>query len=148
MHRYYDIKLLFYAYINFSVIPGIDSSLLRAFCPGISDNGVPSQASKHAEATSPCFLLLLEKENAAHNAASLIESCMIQLTLKGLMGKLTGFSMIGNLLYSYILILFLMGFFSAFYFRKYAKYSGSLFRIEAHVLFCSILGQFTGQPRR
>lgn len=106
MHRYYDIKLLFYAYINFSVIPGIDSSLLRAFCPGISDNGVPSQASKHAEATSPCFLLLLEKENAAHNAASLIESCMIQLTLKGLMGKLTGFSVIGNLLYSYILILF------------------------------------------
>lgn len=64
---------------------GIDSSLLRAFCPGISDDGVPSQASKHAEATSPCFLLLLEKENGAHNAASLIESCMIQLTLKGLM---------------------------------------------------------------
>lgn len=106
MHKYYEIKLLFYTYINFSEIPGIDSSLLRAFCPGISDDGVPSQASKHAEATSPCFLLLLEKENAAHNAASLIESCMIQLTLKGLMGKLTGFSMIGNLLYSYILILF------------------------------------------
>lgn len=63
--------------------------MLRAFCPGISDDGVPSQASKHAEATSPCFLLLLEKENGAHNAASLIESCMIQLTLKGLMGKLT-----------------------------------------------------------
>lgn len=86
------MELLFYANINFSEIAGIDSSLLRAFCPGISDDGVPSQASKHAEATSPCFLLLLEKENAAHNAASLIESCMIQLTLKGLMGKLTWIS--------------------------------------------------------
>ena len=67
---------------------GIDSSLLSTFCPGFSGFEVPTPTSKHTEASSPCFLLLLEKENAAHNAASLIESCMIQLTLKGLMGKL------------------------------------------------------------
>ena len=66
---------------------GIDSSLLSTFCPGFSGFEVPTPTSKHTEASSPCFLLLLEKENAAHNAASLIESCMIQLTLKGLMGK-------------------------------------------------------------
>ncbi|ESO90664.1 hypothetical protein LOTGIDRAFT_233665 [Lottia gigantea] len=36
----------------------------------------------------PATVLLLEKENCAHNAASLIEAFMVQLTLKGLMDSI------------------------------------------------------------
>ena len=35
----------------------------------------------------PSTLLQLLKENAAHSAASLVEDCMVQLTLHGIMGK-------------------------------------------------------------
>lgn len=34
------MELLFYVYINFFEIVGIDSSLLRVFCSGILDDGV------------------------------------------------------------------------------------------------------------
>lgn len=40
--------------------------------------------------SQPCTLLLLSKENAAHNACSLIEGFMVQLSLISILGKRQG----------------------------------------------------------
>ena len=39
------------------------------------------------EAVFPSTIFQLRKENASHSAASLIEDCMVQLSLQGIMGK-------------------------------------------------------------
>jgi len=44
------------------------------------------------ESVFPSTLLQLLKENAAHSAASLVEDCMVQLTLHGIMGKHTSYT--------------------------------------------------------
>ncbi|KAK3107616.1 hypothetical protein FSP39_018349 [Pinctada imbricata] len=69
---------------------GVSSSQLSAFCPTHSDSSdLDLRPSSHGcDPTSPCTVLLLEKENATHSAASLIEACMIQLTLSGTMAKI------------------------------------------------------------
>jgi hypothetical protein len=36
---------------------------------------------------TPAVVLLLQKENASHGAASLIEALMVQLSFKNLLGK-------------------------------------------------------------
>lgn len=48
---------------------------------------VVTEQSRHTESVYPCTLLLLQKENATHGVASLVEACMVQMTLQGIMGK-------------------------------------------------------------
>ncbi|XP_060073808.1 dynein axonemal assembly factor 8-like [Ylistrum balloti] len=76
---------------------GIGSEAVPIFCPGTQTvEGVEGAdfvtvlcpQERNQEALLPCTLLLLEKENAAHHAASLIEACMVQLTLQGVMGTI------------------------------------------------------------
>ncbi|XP_033757946.1 uncharacterized protein LOC117340288 isoform X2 [Pecten maximus] len=76
---------------------GIASEAAPIFCPGTQPVEVVDGADfvrvlcpqeRNTEALLPCTLLLLEKENAAHHAASLIEACMVQLTLQGVMGTI------------------------------------------------------------
>ncbi|OWF38942.1 uncharacterized protein LOC110465662 [Mizuhopecten yessoensis] len=74
---------------------GIGSEAVPIFCPGSVEGvegaefvKVRGSQEKNTEARLPCTLLLLNKENAAHHAASLIEACMVQLTLQGVMGTI------------------------------------------------------------
>lgn len=49
---------------------------------------VVTEQTRHTESVYPCTLLLLQKENATHGVASLVEACMVQMTLQGIMGKI------------------------------------------------------------
>lgn len=76
---------------------GISESGLRAFCPGshvdsydasLANHIDPQGHSQWRESVYPSTILQLLKENASHSAASLIEDCMVQLTMQGIMGTL------------------------------------------------------------
>ena len=84
-----------------SYFPGISGKSLHAFCPGTSSQ-VPGSDSfdptlvehldphkqvKQIEATHPSTIFQLEKENSSHSAASLVEACMVQMTMQGIMGE-------------------------------------------------------------
>ncbi|KAK3592482.1 hypothetical protein CHS0354_014980 [Potamilus streckersoni] len=78
---------------------GIAGESLGSFCPGteatsdslvtfeeaLTDHHDHLKQGKQQEADFPSTILQLQKENASHNAASLIEACMVQLTLQGIM---------------------------------------------------------------
>ncbi|KAL3885198.1 hypothetical protein ACJMK2_025289 [Sinanodonta woodiana] len=78
---------------------GITGGSLDSFCPGtgatsdslgtfeeaLTDHHDHLKQGKQQEADFPSTILQLQKENASHNAASLIEACMVQLTLQGIM---------------------------------------------------------------
>ena len=53
----------------------------------MTHSDVVTEQTRHTESVYPCTLLLLQKENATHGVASLVEACMVQLTLQGIMGK-------------------------------------------------------------
>ncbi|XP_055867337.1 dynein axonemal assembly factor 8-like isoform X2 [Biomphalaria glabrata] len=63
---------------------GIVSARQSYFCPGACDDDLSDKRPQRAIA--PCTVLILRKENASHNAPSLIEAFMVQLTLAGLLG--------------------------------------------------------------
>ncbi|CAG2255348.1 unnamed protein product [Mytilus edulis] len=67
---------------------GISGETVPTFCPGALHNDVVTDQCKHIESVYPCTLILLQKENASHGVASLIEACMVQLTLQGVMGTI------------------------------------------------------------
>lgn len=75
---------------------GITGESLKAFCPGsavesfdasLADHVDPQGHGQWRESTFPSTVLQLLKENASHSAASLVEDCMVQLTLQGIMSK-------------------------------------------------------------
>lgn len=75
----------------------MSSEGFKTFCPGSAvaesfDGSLVSHVdreghSQWAESTFPSTILQLLKENASHSAASLVEDCMVQLTLHGIMGN-------------------------------------------------------------
>ncbi|XP_052805856.1 dynein axonemal assembly factor 8-like isoform X2 [Mya arenaria] len=77
---------------------GIAGKGLQTFCPGsLAAESYDASLAGHVdrqgegqweESTFPSTILQLVKENASHSAASLVEDCMVQLTLQGIMGKL------------------------------------------------------------
>ncbi|XP_060589717.1 dynein axonemal assembly factor 8-like [Ruditapes philippinarum] len=76
---------------------GITGDGLKAFCPGSAAESYDASLAGHVdpqghgqwrESTFPSTILQLLKENASHSAASLVEDCMVQLTLQGIMGTL------------------------------------------------------------
>ncbi|XP_053408690.1 dynein axonemal assembly factor 8-like isoform X2 [Mercenaria mercenaria] len=76
---------------------GITGEGLKAFCPGSASESFDASLADHVdpqghgqwrECTFPSTILQLLKENASHSAASLVEDCMVQLTLQGIMGTL------------------------------------------------------------
>lgn len=71
---------------------GISESSLKAFCPGFVPESFEvayvDPNGQMPEASMPATIFQLLKENASHNAASLIEDCVVQLTLQGIMGTL------------------------------------------------------------
>lgn len=71
------------------VIIGITPDYWSAFCPGMREQipVTPGQQPQGSEAMYPVMVLLLQRENAAHNVASLVEACMIQLAYQGVLGK-------------------------------------------------------------
>ncbi|KAJ8321417.1 hypothetical protein KUTeg_001030 [Tegillarca granosa] len=72
---------------------GIDSSVIGVFCPGSSgfdiESATFSETTDH-QAIAPSTFLQIQKENATHSAASLIEAFMIQLTMQGIMNSIQG----------------------------------------------------------
>ncbi|XP_046582634.1 dynein axonemal assembly factor 8-like [Haliotis rubra] len=67
---------------------GISSAEAHVFCPGTnsSDDVADTNQGRQLEATAPSTVLVLQKDNSSHNAASLIEAFMIQMTLQGVLG--------------------------------------------------------------
>ena len=74
---------------------------MDAFCPGTSSSAPgsgsfddvlvehldPHKHGKQLEAAHPSTIFQLEKENGSHSAASLVEACMVQMTMQGIMGR-------------------------------------------------------------
>ncbi|XP_071094592.1 dynein axonemal assembly factor 8-like [Haliotis cracherodii] len=69
---------------------GISSTEAHVFRPGTNsaDDLADTNQGRQLEATAPSTVLVLQKENSSHNAASLIEAFMIQMTLQGVLGHL------------------------------------------------------------
>ena len=85
------------AFECYYVVIGISKEGFKKFCPGSTtaesfDGSLVGHIDREghgqwAESTFPSTVLQLLKENASHSAASLVEDCMVQLTLHGIMGK-------------------------------------------------------------
>lgn len=86
-HLKHHCKFIVDIYKYYDIITGISGETVPTFCPGALHNDVVTDQCKHIESVYPCTLILLQKENASHGVASLIEACMVQLTLQGVMGK-------------------------------------------------------------
>ena len=72
-------------------LPGIPSRCLSAYVLGDTLRTADTEDDPLSSVTPhlPVTLLLLSKENALHSAGSLIEGCMIQLSLQNVLGKCT-----------------------------------------------------------
>ena len=60
-----------------------------SFDEALAEHLNPHKQSKQLESAHPSTIFQLEKENASHSAASLVEACMVQMTMQGIMGRLT-----------------------------------------------------------
>ena len=77
----------------FSVISpfllGIPSAVHHIFCPGVNLDVADINSSKHQqESYSPCTVLILERENASHHAASLAQILATELRTEKIFGEI------------------------------------------------------------
>ena len=74
--------------IPFSLFLGIPSSVHSVFCPGVNLDVADIDSSKHQqESCSPCTVLIVERENASHHAASLAQILATELRTENVIGE-------------------------------------------------------------